>query len=142
VVFQRFRSDGIEPGVHVIPRAADLESVYHEGRFGPIHLSVGGLPQHETDWRFLERHTADLIRVDPGASAPGRIELSEIHRQGESDAVQAVFEELDHEIASHSHKGVRGGSHSYPGFYWTEDVRSLALYRKLGAEASRFTLPE
>jgi hypothetical protein len=142
VVFQRFKSNEFGPGVHVIPPSADLEKTYREGCFGPIYLSIGGLPGDETDLRFAERSTHDLINIEPGRIAPGQIALSEIYRLGESSKVQTLFERLEREIAARSHKGVRMESYVYPDIYWSEDVRSLALYRALGKEASRFQIVE
>lgn len=142
VVFQRFQSDGFEAGVHVVPRGAELETMYREGKFGPIYLSVGGLPRHETDWDFINRFTDDLIRIELGAVAPGQIELSEVYLLGEPSRARQVFDALEQEIAASSHCGLRGARHSYPNHYWSEEVRPLALYRALGKEASRFWIVE
>ena len=142
VVFQRFESDGLEAGVHVVPRGADLETMHQEGKYGPIYLSVGGLPQHETDWDFIQRCLDDLINIEPGATAPGQIELSEAYLLAEPSRARQVFDALEREIAASSHRGIRGVRHFYPDHYWSEEVRPLALYRALGKEASRFWIAE
>lgn len=145
VVFQRFRSDAFEAGVHLVPRGADLEAMHQDGQFGPIYLSVGGLPHHQTDWEFSTRSSGDLIHIVLGATAPGEIALSEAYRWGESAPVRQVFDELERKIAEVCHRGVRGSSgkrHRYPGHYWSEEVRPLALYRSLGNKAGRFCIDE
>lgn len=142
VVLQRFKSGDHEAGVHVLPPGEDLEATHREGRFGPIYLSIGGLPRDETDWNFIERSRSDLIDIKIGATAPGQIALSEVYRAGDSDRLQAVFEALERAIAANSHRGVRGERHAYPDHYWSEEVRPLALYRALGKDASRYWIDE
>lgn len=49
---------------------------------------------------------------------------------------------VEREIAAVCHQGTRGERHRYPNHYWSDEVRSLALYRALGKETSRFWIDE
>ncbi|ACY18030.1 hypothetical protein [Haliangium ochraceum] len=137
LLFRRPKTENFEAGYENIADLSNLEKTFHEGDFQLIYLSTGCIPESSTDWEFTERCANQLVEIQLGRTAPGQVALSEAYLPVPGSPAGPILDALEQQIASVCRRGVRGARHSYPDHYWSEEVRTMALYRALGKEASR-----
>lgn len=138
ILFQRPKTSNFESGYYIVTQHSELLEVYRDGEFRVIYLSLNSTPHHSKDWEFTSRCNEELIEISLGDTAPGQIEYSEARLYIPGGPAQPMLDALRRKIAAICHCGIRGIRHNYPDMYWSEEVRSMALYRALGKETSRF----
>ncbi|GAB4511458.1 MAG: hypothetical protein Tsb0020_29240 [Haliangiales bacterium] len=138
LLFRRPETSNFESGYYLVTQHSKLEELYRDGEFRVIYLSLNSAPHHSQDWEFTSRCNEEVIDIRLGDTAPGQIESSEARLYIPGGPAQPMLDALRRKIASVCHRGIRGIRHNYPDMYWSEEVRSMALYRALGKEASRF----
>ncbi|QRK12981.1 hypothetical protein JQX13_24875 [Archangium violaceum] len=142
IVFRRFQSNGHEAGLRVVDPSEDMATIYVNGGYSEVFLTLRERPTQAQDWNFPSIEE-EALSLSGGRSNKQALELWTLQKVAKKSKVGPLFTVLRRTISSHCEQGMKilGTAQRYDEFYWERELAALGLHLKLNLDDERQLIP-
>lgn len=120
VIFRRAESSEHEAGFH-LAGLGTLKQVYEEGGYSQIVFSVGTVPAHDQDWRFVMRARDEILECDGGNWQQRTVGIRTLWLLSKRSKALPVFKEFRRAIAEMCQQGMVAGETVHADVFYYPD---------------------